>query len=164
MTSQWSQGSNSGTRIGKIVKMAIDCKCSSGRFLHQLLTQRPNYDYLQQSRENVPLAIMNSVSTRRVTYKSLIPGLTSSAIYSCVRRGIIPEYKCIAFTRMCLSSHYLHIETGMWACLPREDRMCVCGDSIQRQRKMSSQNVLSLPLTATLSVVRTVQLPVVKYQ
>ena len=68
--------------------------------------------------------------------------LTSSAIYSV--SGIIPEYKCIALTRMHLSSHYLYTVTGRWARLPREDRMCVCGDSIQSEEDVLTQCPLTL--------------------
>ena len=40
---------------------------------------------------------------------------------------LIPEYLWIAFTRMRLSSHRLRIETGRWARLQREHRLCRCG-------------------------------------
>ena len=129
--------------IGKIVELAIECNCPSGRILQQLLAQGPKYDYIHGSRENIRSAITNSVSTRRVTYKTLNPTLASSAIYKYVN-GSVPEYMRIAFTRMRLSAHNLRIETGRWARLPREDRVCDCGVSVQSEEHVLTECPLTL--------------------
>ena len=41
----------------------------------------------------------------------------------------IPEYLRIAYTRFRLSSHNLRVETGRWARVPPENRVCVCDNS-----------------------------------
>ena len=39
----------------------------------------------------------------------------------------VPEYVRTAFTRIRLGSHRLRIETGRWARLPADERLCMCG-------------------------------------
>ena len=56
----------------------------------------------------------------------------------------IPEHLLIAFTRVCLSSHRLRIETGRWARIPRERRLCDCG-AVQAEEHV----LVRCPLTET---------------
>ena len=44
--------------------------------------------------------------------------------------NFIPEHYRIAFTRMRTSSHRLRVETGRWAGIDRERRICKCGEGI----------------------------------
>ena len=39
----------------------------------------------------------------------------------------MPEHIRVAFTRLRLSAHRLRIETGRWARLPPNERLCSCG-------------------------------------
>ena len=56
----------------------------------------------------------------------------------------IPEHLRIAFTRVCLSSHRLRIDTGRWARIPRVRRLCDCG-AVQAEEHV----LVRCPLTET---------------
>ena len=73
--------------------------------------------------------IRNSQRTKFVTYRTINPNCVAHQVYSRDPHSmtLIPEYLRIGFTRMRLSSHRLRIETGRWARLPREHRLCRCG-------------------------------------
>ena len=73
--------------------------------------------------------IRNSQRTKFVTYRTINPNCVAHQVYSRDPHSmtLIPEYLRNAFTRMRLSSHRLRIETGRWARLPREHRLCRCG-------------------------------------
>ena len=84
--------------------------------------------------------VRQSHSTKRETYKNINPTLRSPSIY---KGKFIPEYLRIAFIRFRLSSHRLRIETGRWSRIPRELRLCVCGDDIQNEEHV----LLKCPMT-----------------
>ena len=50
------------------------------------------------------------------------------------------ESECI------LKSHYLKVETGRWSRIPRNNRVCACGTSVQTEEHI----LLTCPLTCTL--------------
>ena len=57
----------------------------------------------------------------------------------------IPEQLRIAFTRVRLSSHRLRIETGRWARIPPEHRLCECG-TVQDEEHVLVRCPLTEPL------------------
>ncbi len=69
------------------------------------------------------------------------PEVTRHPMYN---TSSVPEYARVSFTRLRLSSHYLRVETGRWARLTREQRVCRCD-------KMSVQDeahiLLHCPIT-----------------
>ena len=70
--------------------------------------------------------VQMSDASKFVFYRDVNPNLSINDVY--FRRGdFVPEQYRIAFTRMRLSAHRLRIETGRWARLPRERRLCPCG-------------------------------------
>jgi hypothetical protein len=79
---------------------------------------------------NTKTVILNSTSTRFITYRTINPTLQPSLIY---RDPSIPEYLRVACTRLRLSSHRLRIETGRWSRIPRENRHCTCGQLYRRR-------------------------------
>ena len=58
---------------------------------------------------------------------------------------MIPEHARICVTRVRLSSHRLKVETGRWARIPRDQRLCSCGQ-IQDEEHV----LLKCPLSAHL--------------
>ena len=58
------------------------------------------------------------------TYLMLNPSLEVHQMYSDCD---VVEYQRVAVTRLRLSSHNLAIERGRWSRLPREARLCECG-------------------------------------
>ena len=57
----------------------------------------------------------------------------------------VPESDRVAFTRICLGSHFLKIETCRWARIERERRLCACGQ-IQTEQHI----LLNCPFTLTI--------------
>ena len=87
-------------------------------------------------------AILDSNKTKIKTYlKDINSSLTVHNIYS----SSCPEYARLAFSRLRLISHNLKIETGRWARLPQDMRLCQCG-SIQTEKHV----ILYCPLTIEL--------------
>ena len=76
-----------------------------------------------------------STRTKASTYfQEMNPELEVHNVYTSPG---IPEHHRIAFTQLQLSSHNLAIETGRWARVPRESRLCTCG-SIQSESHVLS--------------------------
>ena len=73
-----------------------------------------------------------SEKTKFVLYRDINTQYKVHSVYN-RRKDYIPEHYRLAFTRFRLSSHRLRIETGRWARIPRERRLCPCG-SIQDER------------------------------
>ena len=48
-------------------------------------------------------------------------------IYTKDINAFIPEYLRLSFSRVRLSAHRLKVETGRWARIPRDHRLCACG-------------------------------------
>ena len=67
--------------------------------------------------------VSSAAGTKFRTYCNINPDLSVHNVYS----TYIPQHLRIAFTRVRLSSHRLRIETGRWARIPREHRLCECG-------------------------------------
>ena len=61
-------------------------------------------------------------STRASFYRAIKP----SFIYSTYQESILPKKHRMALTRLLVSSHRLHVETGRWErpVIPREHRYC----------------------------------------
>ena len=112
--------------IGRIINLAIEVKCSSGKLLASLKNLGPQHDYNAKSLIAAKNNIRTSTSTRRITYLALNPQLALNEVY--IGSHVIPEFSRISFTRIRTSSHRLRIETGRWTRTPREQRLCTCGD------------------------------------
>ena len=71
-------------------------------------------------------SIRLSSKTKMKTYLKLNPNLSVHPVYQ-LSNATIPDYLRTEFSRFRLSSHRLKIETGRWARLPPEERLCLCG-------------------------------------
>ena len=96
----------------------------TSRIISSLLSSPP---HLEQGRADLREKITMSDGTRFQTYTAINPNLSVHEIYS-LRQQYIPDYMRIPFSRMRLSSHRLKIETGRWSGIPRERRLCPCGE------------------------------------
>ena len=114
-----------GSYLQTVIELAQQKKSPMGQYIKYILDNGKDYDYIEKGIESARNAIMNSTSTHRVTYRELNPELVKCEIYNSTAN--IPEYTRISCTRMRLSSHYLRIETGRWSRIPRENRLCICG-------------------------------------
>jgi len=64
--------------------------------------------------------------SKALAYKDVNPDLNVHRIYT--TKDYVQEWKRINFTRFRLGSHNLKIETGRWARIDREERLCECGE------------------------------------
>ena len=88
-----------------------------------------NGDHIRTATDTLKQSISISERTKFSTYVVINPGLDVHPVYRPPVGGVyIPERYRIQFTRMRLSSHRLKIEVGRWSRLPRERRLCPCGD------------------------------------
>ena len=109
-----------GSYLERVLKLAQDTRCPAGLMLISLA----NAESQNRSCEAIQQAIRSSDSTRRTAYRNINPTLSVSPVYtSC----LIPECNRIAFTRIRLSSHHMRYETGRWARIPPDQRLCACG-------------------------------------
>ena len=95
----------------------------------QSLINNSTYD-IKAGIEFVRQSIINSASSRRLTYKVLNPSLTVHEVYKC--RGHVNEVHRVAFSRLRVIGHTLAIETGRWnrrgrGRLEVAERLCPCG-------------------------------------
>ena len=75
--------------------------------------------------------LLSSQRTRAMTYCAMNPELSVHSIYtSC---DVFADGLRIAFTRVRLSSHRLRVETGRWARIPHDQRICQCGLEVQTE-------------------------------
>ena len=84
--------------------------------------------------------LLSSQRTRAVTYRQMNPDLVVHPIYS--SSDIVEDDFRIAFTRLRLSSHRLRIETGRWARIPQELRLCQCGLAVQTEKHVLTECAL----------------------
>ena len=111
-----------------IVKVVLDSGIRTGRYINSLLAN--NVDDVTQGKNTIKLSISNSISSRRLTYKTLNPDFTVDKVY-CERSGV-KEVHRLAYSQFRVSGHWLAIETGRWnrrgrGRLPIEERLCPCG-------------------------------------
>ena len=85
--------------------------------------------FVKRDFERLHDIIRTSQKTKYVTYMGINPNLMVHNVYSHTVLGdeFIPEVYRISFSQMRLSSHRLRIEVGRWSRLPREARLCPCG-------------------------------------
>ena len=105
------------------MQLAKSWRSPMGLYLERL--ELDQADNIREFQNDISNRIQMADTTRRTTYLEINPTLSVHPLYNSDR---IPEYCRISFTRMRLSSHYLKIETGRWSRIPREERLCQCGE------------------------------------
>jgi len=98
-------------------------------------------NFISKGMESLKAIVKESERTKSKTYLLLNPNLSIHSSYLS-SSNMIPEYLRIVFSRFRLSSHRLRIETGRWARIPPEDRLCQCGGAIQTEEHV----LVSCPL------------------
>ena len=83
-----------------------------------------NCDFIAESHRNLRTSIRNSNKSKVQTYLNMNPDLVQTALYDMD----VPEHVRVSATKFRLSAHNLRVETGRWARLPREERLCLCGE------------------------------------
>ena len=83
-------------------------------------------EHLESGMSRMKSCVSTSSSTKMKTYLALNPNLSVHPVYTDMTISI-PDYLRTSFSRCRLSSHRLKIETGRWARIPQELRLCMCG-------------------------------------
>ena len=91
-----------------------------------------SHDFIEVDRCDRIERIRSSSRTKCATYSTINPSFEIHPIY---HQGVeaVDDYLRIAFTRFRTSSHRLKIETGRWSRIPRERRLCQCGEGVQTE-------------------------------
>ena len=119
-----------GDPLYRAMELVKQKNTKSYRMIEKLLNVTSNI--ITGERENLKEKILNSNTTKRISYCKLNPLLKCPNIYNSVT---IKEYQRITFSRFRLSSHNLKIETDRWNRIPREQRVCPChSDKIQSEK------------------------------
>ena len=129
-----------GSYIQKAISMAKQYPSPMGRKLKYSVDNQSAQVYTYSCLKDAKTSISNCDITRRQTY------LTMNHVSEVYKTNIdVPEYACIAFSRIRLSSHSLKIETGRLSRIPREDSVSVA--------KLKQSVLLQCPLNEDLRLV-----------
>jgi hypothetical protein len=122
------------TPLVKAYKIAQSFKTPMYKYIKRILNSENSF--VQTEMERIKTNVLNSTSTKRTEYLKINPNLRTPTMYLSVLN--IPEHYRRAFTRMRLSSHKLKIETGRWARIDKESRVCTCdGVSVQNEEHVT---------------------------
>ena len=80
---------------------------------------------VQMSIDSLKQQVRSSLTTTTQTYVSINPDLSVHKMY--LQDAYVPDKMHISFTRLRTGSHRLRIETGRWSRVPRDERLCDCG-------------------------------------
>ena len=110
------------------ISTVLNTNNSTSRYVSQLLNV--DIDDIGVAKASLTQSLMQSQSSRRMTYRLLNPSLETSEIYC--KKQHINEIHRISYTQFCISGHSLAVETGRWnrrgrGRLPMEERLCPCG-------------------------------------
>ena len=112
---------NVDTPIKKALRLVHASRSPMAAEITRLISET---DILGRERMQTRQRIRSSNSSRMVQYLATNPNLIPPRFLNCD----LPEHKRIALTRIRLSSHHLKIETGRWSRIPRDQRLCSCGE------------------------------------
>ena len=127
------------TPLIKIYKICESKRTGGFRFLENILNPVAGN---QQS--SLVQNFTNATTSKAATYKMINPDLSRHEAYTTTE--YLNERERLAFTKFWLSSHHLKIETGRWARIAAEDRICDCGQGVQDE----SHVLFACPKTATV--------------
>ena len=130
--------------VADIVDMAIRSRSKMGLQLQSLASR--DATHVLDNRQQTMDQVRASASTKKQQYANLNQSLEPSPIYRAPKGILVPEHLRTSYTRLRLSSHNLRIETGRWARIPENMRLCQCGNNVQSEHHA----LLSCPLTADL--------------
>jgi hypothetical protein len=124
------------TPLRRIFKICELKQTNGYRFIKDLITPNgdPEISSLLQRFET-------ETGSKALSYKRINPQLDVHPVYK--RKVYVNERERLVFTKLRLCSHHLKIETGRWARIDVEDRLCECGGGIQDE----SHVLLSCPKT-----------------
>ena len=126
MKKELNSDRTSDTPLIKIYKLCEAKRTKGFLFLKNIMNQSTQQDISIVDK----LRTLDSSKVR--TYKEINPELSVHPVYT--SKDYINERERLSFTRFRLSSHHLKIETGRWARIDVENRVCDCGNGLQDER------------------------------
>ena len=95
------------------------------------------YRYIKRNLDNpveeylvdVKQTMLAATTSKALKYKEINPNFSVHGAYN--SEVYIDERKRVIFSKFRTSSHSLKIETGRWARIAAEDRLCDCGQGVQ---------------------------------
>ena len=110
----------------KIYKICEHHQSSGFKYLKNLMLPDEAQNIANQS---VTELLTNAQGSKAITYRTINPELKVHPIY-CTQQ-YVNERARLTFTKLRLSSHSLKVETGRWSRIPRENRLCECGNAVE---------------------------------
>ena len=86
-----------------------------------------NPDHMETTKRVMYQRLNVSNRSKFIVYRNINLSYSVHSVYSSRSSILIPEVYRMSFSRLCLSSHRLRIETGRWSRIPRDRRLCPCG-------------------------------------
>ena len=126
MKKELNSGRTSDTPLIRIYKLCKAKRTKGFIFLDNVLNPST------QSDVSLIEKFQNQNTSKARTYREINPELTVHKVY--MSKEYVNERERLSFTRFRLSSHHLKIETGRWARIDVENRVCECGNGIQDER------------------------------
>ena len=122
-----------------VINTVLQARYNTRNYINGMIHE--SIDDIRMAKEKLQYNIINSDSSRKVTYHEMNPDLTVHEIYTAKHN--VPELERISFTRFRVASHSLAVEVGRWnrrgrGRLPLEERLCVCG-AIQTEAHVVQQ-------------------------
>ena len=114
------------TPLQKIYKICEHHQSSGFKYLKNLMLPDEAQNIVNQS---VTELLTNAQGSKAITYRTINPELKVHSVY-CTQQ-YVNERARLTFTKLRLSSHSLKVETGRWSRIPRENRLCECGNAVE---------------------------------
>ena len=113
------------TPLRRIYKICEQKRTYGYKFIEKLIS--PNAERISSISE----IFANEAGSKALIYKEINPELKVHPVYR--SKEYIIERERLVFTRFRLSSHHLKIETGRWARIDAEERLCGCGLGVENE-------------------------------
>ena len=110
-------------------KLCDGANTPCARYIRKLINSPGNF--VADDIDTIKNRIRASQRTKFKTYLELNPELSVHSMYSC--SPYVNDLQRTSVTRIRLSSHNLAVETGRWARIDRDRRLCSCGEEIQTE-------------------------------
>ena len=127
------------TPLIKIYKICESKRTGGFRFLEKILNPA-----VRNQQSSLVENLRNATTSKAAMYKRINPDLSLHKAYTTTE--YVNERERLAFTKFRLSSHHLKIETGRWARIAADDRICDCGQGVQDE----SHVLFACPKTASV--------------
>ena len=105
------------------LNLTLNSRNKTARYMTTVLDYQG--DVLTLALDRVRDNVLTTTTSKRQAYVLMNPSLSVHNVYTNMDLSVqVPEHQRLAFSRLRVISHNLQIETGRWACIIRENRLC----------------------------------------